>query len=101
MTPFRNHMLSTKSILQVFLFLFFIQSNFTTDAQTTNLSSEGQTSLQPFAQVVDKDDAATFVSDVTIADGTVMKPGQSFTKTWRISNSGSTTWKGYSLNFLS
>ncbi len=45
--------------------------------------------------------AASFVSDVTIPDGTVMRPEQSFTKTWRIRNSGSTKWSGYSLAFVS
>ncbi len=45
--------------------------------------------------------ASTFVSDVTIPDGTVMSPGQSFTKTWRIRNSGSTSWSGYKLAFAS
>lgn len=37
-------------------------------------------------------DASQYVSDVTIPDNTVMTPGQSFTKTWRIRNSGSCTW---------
>ena len=44
--------------------------------------------------------AATFVSDVTIPDETVISPGRSFTKTWRITNSGSTTWSGYNLGFV-
>ena len=30
--------------------------------------------------------------DITIPDGTVMKPGQSFSKTWRLVNSGSCLW---------
>ena len=33
-----------------------------------------------------------FVTDVTIPDGTVLAPGQSFTKTWEIRNVGSCTW---------
>ncbi len=37
-------------------------------------------------------DNATFVSDVTIPDGTQVTAGQSFTKTWRIKNTGGTTW---------
>lgn len=45
--------------------------------------------------------AASFVADVTIPDGTVMSPGQSFTKTWRMANSGTTNWVGYSLAFVS
>jgi len=37
-------------------------------------------------------DESQFVSDVTIPDNTVMTPGQNFTKTWRLRNSGSCTW---------
>jgi hypothetical protein len=35
---------------------------------------------------------ASFVEDVTIPDGTAMSPGESFTKTWRLKNTGSCTW---------
>jgi hypothetical protein len=35
---------------------------------------------------------AKFVRDVTIPDGTDMDPGEEFTKTWRLQNSGSCTW---------
>jgi hypothetical protein len=35
---------------------------------------------------------ARFVRDVTIPDGTVMEPGQSFTKTWRVENNGVVPW---------
>jgi hypothetical protein len=30
--------------------------------------------------------------DVTISDGTTMAPGQAFTKTWRVKNTGTCTW---------
>ena len=33
-----------------------------------------------------------YVSDVTIPDNTAMAPGESFTKTWRVQNSGSCAW---------
>lgn len=33
-----------------------------------------------------------YVADVTIPDNTVMAPGQSFTKTWRVQNTGSCPW---------
>lgn len=47
-------------------------------------------------------DAATFVADVTIPDNTKMSPGQSFTKTWRIQNSGTCTWTtAYKVVFVS
>ena len=46
-------------------------------------------------------DDATFVSDITIPDGTVLSPGQSFTKIWRLRNSGTSTWgSGYELVFV-
>lgn len=42
-----------------------------------------------------------FVADVTIEDGTALKPGQDFVKTWRIRNTGDTTWgEGYTLGFF-
>lgn len=36
--------------------------------------------------------SANFVSDVTIPDGTIVNPGQTIWKTWRVLNSGSCTW---------
>lgn len=45
-------------------------------------------------------DRASFVKDVTIPDGTNFAPGENFTKTWRLKNTGSCTWtSGYSLIF--
>ncbi len=35
---------------------------------------------------------ATLVSDVTIPNGTELKPGETFTKTWEIKNSGTCDW---------
>ena len=47
-------------------------------------------------------DDAIYVSDVTIPDGTVESPGQSFVKIWALQNAGSCTWNtGYTLNFVS
>lgn len=47
-------------------------------------------------------DKAAFVVDVTIPDGTVIAPGASFTKTWKLQNAGTTTWTTkYSLAFVS
>ncbi|HMK08693.1 MAG TPA: NBR1-Ig-like domain-containing protein [Anaerolineales bacterium] len=37
-------------------------------------------------------DNSQFVSDVTVPDNTVMTPGQNFTKTWRLRNTGSCSW---------
>ena len=45
--------------------------------------------------------AASFVTDVTIPDGSSMIAGASFVKTWRVRNVGSCTWgSGYKLVFL-
>lgn len=47
-------------------------------------------------------DIAVYVSDVTIPDGTTIPAGQSFTKTWKVSNKGSCTWtETYKLVFIS
>ena len=46
-------------------------------------------------------DNASFISDITIPDSTTISPNQSLTKTWRMKNTGSTTWgSGYQLAFL-
>lgn len=47
-------------------------------------------------------DALVFVDDVTVPDGTIFEPGEAFTKTWRLQNSGESTWTpGYALRFES
>jgi hypothetical protein len=47
-------------------------------------------------------DRAGFVKDVTIPDGYILPAGQEFTKTWRLTNSGTCTWsKDYDLVFYS
>ena len=42
-----------------------------------------------------------FFEDVTIPDGTAFKQGEKFTKTWRVRNEGTCTWRGYALVFSS
>jgi uncharacterized repeat protein (TIGR01451 family) len=45
-------------------------------------------------------DSAQFIADVTIPDGTVMAPGATFVKTWRLQNIGTCTWTtAYSIVF--
>ncbi len=45
-------------------------------------------------------DDAIYVADITIPDGTKLKPGEDFQKIWRIQNTGTCTWDdGYSLVF--
>lgn len=48
----------------------------------------GQTTPDPAAPC----DRGAFVADVSVPDGTVFEPGQTFVKTWRLQNSGSCTW---------
>ncbi|MBC8098532.1 MAG: peptidoglycan DD-metalloendopeptidase family protein, partial [Armatimonadetes bacterium] len=46
-------------------------------------------------------DEAWWAADVTIVDGTIMKPGAQFRKTWRVRNAGTTTWgAGYTVGFF-
>ncbi|MBW8483147.1 NBR1-Ig-like domain-containing protein [Actinomadura parmotrematis] len=42
-------------------------------------------------------DAAAFVADVTLPDCAHVAGGRTVTKTWRIRNTGTVRWKGYSL----
>jgi hypothetical protein len=35
---------------------------------------------------------AQFIRDVTIPDNTILRPGQAFTKTWRLRNTGTCAW---------
>jgi hypothetical protein len=47
-------------------------------------------------------DAAQFIADVTVADGTVFAPNTAFKKTWRLKNVGTCAWTtGYSLVYVS
>nr|MBN1228222.1 hypothetical protein [Anaerolineae bacterium] len=68
---------------------------------------------EPYVQIVvqeleseagDQEDcvySAAYVADVTIPDDTEMEPGESFTKTWRMQNSGTCAWgEDYALVFL-
>ncbi|MCX6055284.1 MAG: NBR1-Ig-like domain-containing protein [Chloroflexi bacterium] len=57
---------------------------------TTRVSVQGNT-----------DDKAVYVADDTIPDGTIVKPGSTFVKTWSIRNTGTTTWEtAYRLSYM-
>lgn len=67
-------------------------------------TQSGAVSPTPFntAPAVVRCDAAAFVKDVTISDGTVLAPNSGFTKTWRLQNNGTCTWTtAYSVVFIS
>lgn len=67
-------------------------STFTPSPQPTNTGTPTPTATPVCPQ-------AQFVTDVTIPDGTIMTPGQTFIKKWRIRNTGQCAWNGYSLVF--
>ncbi|MFN8413897.1 MAG: NBR1-Ig-like domain-containing protein [Anaerolineales bacterium] len=47
-------------------------------------------------------DNSAYISDVSISDGTILAPGETFTKTWRIKNTGTCTWNSnYAITFSS
>lgn len=47
-------------------------------------------------------DEAVYVGDISVPDGTLFRPGEAFTKTWRVRNTGTCTWgAGYSLAYTS
>jgi hypothetical protein len=59
------------------------------------------TSVPPL-QPVSKCDAASFVSDVTYPDGSIVSRGSTFTKIWRLKNVGTCTWTtSYAVVFVS
>lgn len=54
-----------------------------------------------FAVTIDPNctESAVLLRDVTILDGTLVKPGEKFTKTWEFLNNGTCPWIGYTLKF--
>jgi hypothetical protein len=47
-------------------------------------------------------DRVDFITDVTIPDNSIISPGNTFTKTWRLKNSGSCSWNtNYKLVYVS
>ena len=69
------------------------QATATTGTQPTAPAPVQATNTQPVtAPVGGGPDAASFVADVTVPDGTGALPGSKFEKVWRIKNTGTTTW---------
>lgn len=67
----------------------------------TVTASPAVTTTPTFVVTIDPDceDSAVLMRDVTIPDGTQVKPGEKFTKTWEFINNGSCPWYGYNLKF--
>lgn len=68
---------------------------------TPTVTTEPTSGSSASGQLCDQASAGVPI-DVTIPDDTKMQPGQSFTKTWRLQNSGTCTWgQGYSIALFS
>jgi hypothetical protein len=68
-----------------------------TPTVTATVSPVTPTLEQPFSTATKSllpgtGDNAKFDQDITIPDGSIIKPGASFNKTWSLINSGTTTW---------
>jgi len=74
------------------------------DAAATATSTLSFASSTPYMSPVPvkRCDAAAFIRDVTIPDGTFVQSKESFIKTWRLQNIGTCSWtSSYSLVFIS
>jgi len=71
----------------------------TTVSATVSVTPTLNLTASPVAGGTNK---AEFVLDVTVPDGIIFKPGESFAKTWRLKNTGTATWTpAYSVVFVS
>jgi hypothetical protein len=60
-----------------------------------------QPSITPTGGTPTGEDAAQYVADITVPDGTQFSPGEKFTKTWRLQNTGTSVWtSNYALAFI-
>jgi len=56
--------------------------------------------VEEVEEVLDCENKAAYVSDVTIPDNTILSPNETFVKTWRVRNEGTCSWgAGYALTF--
>ena len=80
-----------------------VEAQFTQQARLTPSPQPSQTpAASATAGGANLAERALYVADVTIPDGTDFSPGTSFTKTWRLKNSGTSTWTtAYTLAFIS
>ncbi|HSL46354.1 MAG TPA: NBR1-Ig-like domain-containing protein [Anaerolineales bacterium] len=80
---------------------FNVTPNTTPLAGFTPVAGSPVAPAGPTASLGDACNNNVFVADVTIPDGTVMKPGVDFEKVWRIQNTGSCKWdEGYKLAYV-
>ncbi|MFP3853685.1 MAG: NBR1-Ig-like domain-containing protein [Anaerolineales bacterium] len=73
----------------------------TATATPAGTSTPAATATLAGAQPTDSCYGMRFVSDVTVPDNTEMDPGEEFTKTWQVRNSGSCAWEsGFTFRFI-
>ncbi len=71
-------------------------------AGTATLAPAATTPAGTAPPVVSGTDRVEFVADLTVPDGTIFRPGEKFTKSWRLINAGTSTWTtAYSLVYFS
>jgi hypothetical protein len=67
----------------------------------TQLASPVAPPVGATAPLGDACNNSIYIADVTIPDGTILKPGEDFRKIWQFRNTGSCTWdEGYALVFI-
>jgi hypothetical protein len=71
-------------------------------ANTPGPTNTAVNTQPPAATATSKCDSAAFVADVSIPDNTAINAGASFTKTWRLKNTGACSWTpSYAVVFVS
>ena len=73
-----------------------------TPEPTSTATSSSVTTLSSAYTSPSSCNSSVYLDDVTIEDGTELAPGETFTKTWEMSNTGSCSWsRNYKLVFVS
>lgn len=70
----------------------FTQTPISTISSATDTPTPTATEVPTRTPTPQPCDLAGFISDITIGDGTILRPGGEFTKTWRLKNMGICTW---------
>jgi hypothetical protein len=72
-----------------------------TPSRTASAAPSATAVLSSLTPSVGTENKAQWISQ-TVADGTTFKPGETFTMTWRLKNTGTSTWTaGYLLRYYS
>ena len=73
----------------------------TPSPQISEIDTQSQSEQAPVTPTPECEPNLTFISDVTLPDGTIVKPGQQLDKRWEVENSGTCNWdKRYRLKLI-